>query len=89
MRRTENYLVTHNPGFHNFLISPKLIMSENALRFVYRKGGFDIEKIIPLSYIGPHLKFRAMNKWDEQLMKYERRGFVYYIDENVVFDYGK
>ena len=86
MRHTQFYKITHNPNYHYFLISPKLIDNENVLKFVYSREGKTIEKLIHVNTIGPHLNFRRMYKWDEALLVNVPNGYVYYVDENVVFE---
>lgn len=80
--RVAVYRVTHNPGHHNFLISPRLL-HEKTLRFIYG----DEVKLVPVEYIGPHLKYKRIFHKDEQTLQYEFRGEAYEIDENIIFNY--
>ena len=84
--RVSTYRVTHNPGHHNFLISPRLL-HERVLKFIYRKHNSTETKIIPLEYIGKYLKYKRIFHYDEVDLKAEYRGEAYEIDENIIFEY--
>ena len=80
--RVDVYRVTHNQGHHNFLISPRLL-HEKTLKFIYRNE----TKLIPVDYLGPHLKYKKIFHTDEATLKREFRGECYEIDENVIFNF--
>lgn len=82
------YKITHNPKYNNFLISPDYI-KERELKFVYKDPqGNTIEKIIPLEYLGPNLRsFRLKDKWDPELEIYKYMGYVYFVNEKLIYDY--
>lgn len=80
------YRVTHNPNHNNFLISPKLLQ-ENILKFVYNDNGNVVEKLIPLEYVGPHLKYKLFFHTDELTLKREFRGEAYSINADIIFNF--
>ena len=83
--RVDIYKVTHNPKYHNFLISPRLLF-EKTLNFVYTEDGHSHKKTVPLSVIGPHLKKKMFFHTDEQTLMRQYKGEAYYIDENIIFN---
>ena len=85
-RHTQFYKTTFYPQYHNFLMSRNHIF-EKALKFVYNKDGKTITKIIPTTYLGPYLKHKSLFKWDDELLKYDWKGCVYAIPEEVIFNY--
>lgn len=84
--RVEHYKITHDGVHPNFLIHPDYLF-EKELKFVYNNGSEAVEKIIPLKYIGPHLRKKMFWTRDELTMKREFRGVAYSIPEEVVFNY--
>lgn len=85
-KRVEFYAIKHYPNKHNFIISPKLI-HEESLKFIYEQNGEHIEKIVPVKVIGPFLVGFPINKWDEDLREYQYKGFVYAVNEKIIFKY--
>lgn len=84
--RVSVYRVTHNQNHNNFLISPRLLQ-ETVIRFKYVINGVEIEKKVPLEYIGPHLKYKRFFHTDEYTLKKEFRGEAYSIDADIIFNY--
>ena len=85
--RVQTYRVTHNPGHHNFLISPRLLHEKN-LRFIYSdESNRDVEKLIPVDYLRPHLKYKRIFHKDEKTLRYEFRGEAFEVDEKIIFEY--
>lgn len=85
-RHTDFYKTTFYPQQHNFLMSTKHLFEE-ALKFTYNKDGKTITKIVPVTYLGPYLKHKSLFKWDDELLKYDWKGCVYAIPEEVIFKY--
>lgn len=47
-----------------------------------------VEKIIPMTYIGPRLKGpMIIKKWDDDLLEYQYSGEAYYVKEEDIFNY--
>lgn len=85
--RVEHYRVTQNGRYNNFIICPDYL-GENELKFVYDDAeGNTIEKIIPVSYIGPHLKQKLFFYKDEFLLKKQFRGVAYEVKADIIFNY--
>ena len=84
--RVETYKVTWRPGYKNFIIHPHYLHEEN-LKFVYEVEGKQVEKVIPVTYLGPHLKTRMFFSKDEATLFREFRGWAYEIPEEIVFNY--
>ena len=80
------YRVTHNQKHHNFLISPRPL-HEDTLKFIYRNDGVDVVKLVPVVYLGKHLKFKKIFHIDEVDLKAEYRCEAYEVDENIIFEY--
>ena len=84
--RVEFYKVSKRTKHHNFVISPQDLHEEN-LRFVYEDNGETIEKIIPLSYLGPNLKYVPFYSLNDFTLRREYRGGAYFVKEDVIFNY--
>jgi len=86
-KRVEIYTVNQNKEFKNFAVSPNYIF-EDRLRFVYDKDGAQQEKIVPLEYLGPHLKFmKKIITTDPETGKKTFHGEFFVIPEKVIFEY--
>ena len=86
-KRVEIYTVNQNKEFKNFAVSPNYIF-EDRLRFVYDKDGAQQEKIVPLEYLGPHLKFmKKIITTDPETGKKIFHGEFYVIPEKVIFEF--
>ena len=84
--RVEFYKVSKRTKHHNFVISPQDLHEEN-LRFVYEDNGETIEKIIPLSYLGPNLKYIPFYSLNDFTLRREYRGGAYFVKEDIIFNY--
>lgn len=84
--RVEFYKVSKRTKHHNFVISPQYLYEEN-LRFVYENNGETVEKIIPLSYLGPNLKYVPFYSLNDFTLRREYRGGAYFVKEDVIFNY--
>ena len=88
-RHTQFYRVSKDEKFNRFLIGQNLI-EEVALKFVYKdpETEMGVEKIIPMTYIGPRLKGpMIIKKWDGDLLEYQYSGKAYYVKEEDIFNY--
>lgn len=86
-RHTDYYKVSKPEGFNSFLIGQNLLFEEN-LKFVYDKNGQHIEKIIPVSYIGPHLTGpKTIWKCDEEDETKKYAGCAYMVSASVIENY--
>lgn len=84
--RVEFYKVSKRTKHHNFVISPQYLHEEN-LRFVYEENGEIIEKIIPLSYLGPKLHYVPFYSLNDFTLRREYRGGAFFVKEEVIFNY--
>lgn len=86
-RRVNYYTITLNPHFDSFAISPTFLY-EKALKFVYELNGETIEKVVPMTYIGPKLgKARHIYHNDPLTGDKEYCGFFYTIIKKFIIDY--
>lgn len=84
--RVDVYKVSKRTKHHNFVISPQYL-HEETLRFVYEENGETFEKIIPLSYLGPHLHYVPFYSINDFTLCREYRGGAYFVKEEVIFNY--
>lgn len=84
--RVKFYKVSKRTKHRNFVISPQYLHEEN-LRFVYDNNGEIVEKIIPLSYLGPNLKYVPFYSLNDFTLRREYRGGAYFVKEEVIFNY--
>lgn len=86
-RPVKFYKISHNPQFRSFPVGPNMIFQEK-LNFVYMENDKEVSKIIPLSYIGPHLgKKKVIIKTDEETGISSYKGEFYIIPESLIFNY--
>ena len=50
-------------------------------------NGNVVEKLIPLEYVGPHLKYKLFFHTDELTLKREFRGEAYSINADIIFNF--
>ncbi len=84
--RVKFYKVSKRTKHNNFVISPQYLHEEN-LKFVYEENGETIEKIIPLSYLGPNLKYVPFYSLNDFTLRREYRGGAFFVKEEVIFNY--
>lgn len=79
--------VTLNKNYDSFPISPKHLGKE-YIKFVYQVGNDIIEKVVPMTYIGPRLE-KPKHIWhrDEFTDEKEYYGYFYPIKAKYIFDY--
>lgn len=86
-KRVDVYTINQNKEFNNFAISPNYIF-EDRLRFVYVKDGLHEEKIVPMKFLGPHLKYmKQIITTDPDTGKKTFHGKFYIIPEKVIFEF--
>lgn len=86
-RRVDFYTITHNPKFDSFPIGPDLIYEEK-LKFVYEMNGKQITKIVPMSFIGPHLGRKKKLIWkDPDTLETVYHGEFFIIPVTLIYNY--
>lgn len=86
-KHVEIYTINQNVEHNNFAVSPNYIFEEK-LRFVYDKDGLHQEKIVPLTYLGPYLKYmKKVITTDPETNEKKFQGEFFVIPEQVIFEY--
>ena len=84
--KVENYRVTYNEIYKDFLMSPDYIHEDNLL-FVYKDGDTLVNKIIPVKEVMQHVKIRRFFEYDYDRAMRKFKGTAYEVSEDFVFKY--